>query len=216
MELWPGEVGTKTELGEKEGSETHSSISTCKTAHIQHLAPRERSMLKNMFPCTDWASFQLLCAHVPAALSALLEKHKKQRKYLHVQLCTVPSLLPATSNRLIRREYTLITGSTLPHLVTQGLRHLKENKLQHGMRNSNWWQQPYSQACIDQRTRFSAEHHKQRQPGHVDYNKHNNSDCFLKRKPQEMWLTQTHFSAFQKILLLQVHTSTQLLILVNI
>lgn len=79
-----GEVGTETELGKKEGSETHSGISTCKTAHIQHLAPRERSMLQNMFPCTNWASFQLLCAHVPAALSALLEKHKKQRKYLHV------------------------------------------------------------------------------------------------------------------------------------
>lgn len=31
----------------------HSGIITCKTAHIQHLAPTERSMLQNMFPCTE-------------------------------------------------------------------------------------------------------------------------------------------------------------------
>lgn len=33
--------------------EIHSSIITCKAAHIQRLAPRERSMLQNMLPCTE-------------------------------------------------------------------------------------------------------------------------------------------------------------------
>lgn len=43
-----------TELGEKEKkSEIHSGIIIYKPEHIQHLAPRERSKLQNVFPCTE-------------------------------------------------------------------------------------------------------------------------------------------------------------------
>lgn len=88
----------------------------------------------------------------PCCAFSLTWKTQKTKKISSRSLCTVPSLLPAMSNRLIRCRYTLISGWTLPHLVAQAIRQLMGNKLQHGMRNPNWWQQPYSHTCIHQCT----------------------------------------------------------------
>lgn len=113
-----------TEL-EKEKNQKFTVVLSFIKQNTASTWPLEKGICCKMcFPAQSLGLHPIIMCTCPCCVPSLTLKTQNPKKtHLHIH-CTAPSTLPATFDNLLKCAYTLITGSTLLHLVTPGIKHL--------------------------------------------------------------------------------------------